>query len=224
MQPYLFPYVGYFQVLNAVDQYIVYDNVQYIKGGWINRNNILIGGNKTLFTISLRDASPNKLINQIDIQDDFKKFLKTIGMAYSRAPHKEPVMELLTRICAYEDKNLARFAKNSLQQVADYLGITTQILFASDLEKERQLTAQDEVIALCKMVDADRYINAIGGEELYDKEAFAKQGIELCFLQTQPISYKQLGGEFVSNLSIIDLLMFNSVEEMQTILNKYILV
>lgn len=224
MQPYLFPYLGYFQTMDAVDEYVFYDDVNFIKGGWINRNNILIGKQKTMFTIALRDASPNKLINEIEIQDDFHKFLKTVRMAYSSAPYKTEVMELLERICAFADKNLARFTCNSLQEIARYCGIETKFLYSSDLNKDVNLKGQDKVLAICKELGADEYINAIGGQELYDKPTFREHGIELFFLKSELLPYKQSGGEFVPYLSVIDVMMRNSPQEIKQMLQKYELV
>jgi hypothetical protein len=224
MQPYAFAYLGYFQVLAAVDEYIVYDDVNYIKGGWINRNNILIGGQKILFTISLADASPNKLINEIYIQDDFVKLSKTIEMAYSKAPYKIETIALLQKIFSYPDKNLARFIGNSLRLIAEYLHIDTEIRYSSQLNKDTKLHAQDKVLAICKELQADRYINAIGGQELYSKQAFAEQGMELAFLESDLPPYYQLSKEFIPALSIIDVLMFNSVPQVQEMLKRYTLI
>lgn len=225
MQPYLFPYFGYFQMMKVVDEYVIYDDVQYIKGGWINRNNILIGSNKTLFTIILGGGgSPNKPINEMEIKDDFTKFLKTISMAYSRAPYKEPVYNLICKICAYEDKNLARFIGNSFKEITHYLGLQTKYIYSSDLKKNNQLKAQDKVIAICEELVADVYINAIGGQGLYDRETFKNHDIELKFLKTPLIQYKQFGGEFVPWLSIIDVMMFNSPEEINKMMDNYELI
>lgn len=224
MQPYLFPYIGYFQLLNAVDEYVIYDDVQYIKGGWINRNNLLIGGQKVLFTFQLNDASPNKLINEIEIKSDFTKFLKTVQMAYSKAPYKTPVCELLERICAYDDKNLARFIGNSIMEIAQYLSIDTKIIYSSELEKDNHLAAQDKIIAICQKLDADVYINAIGGRELYNKKTFTNNDIDLKFLQPNLQPYKQLKNDFIPGLSIIDVLMFNSSEEIKEMMNCYELI
>jgi WbqC-like protein family len=224
LQPYLFPYLGYFQLIHAVDTCVLYDDVQYIKGGWINRNNILIGGQKILFTIPLHGASPNKLISEIDIQDDFSKFLKTVGMAYSRAPYSQPVTELLQKICAYEDKNLARFTGNSLQEIVAYIGIGTKFIYSSKIPKDASPDAQGKVIAVSKALGCDMYINPIGGQELYAREVFRQQGIELLFLKTHFQEYRQLGKVFVPGLSIIDIMMFNSPEEIQQMLSDYELV
>jgi len=224
MQPYIFPYIGYFQTIKAVDKYVIYDDVQFIKGGWINRNNILIGGEKVMFTISLIDASPNKLINQIEIKDDCKKFLKTIAMAYSKAPHRDAVYPLIERICGFPDRNLARFAGNSIIQIASYLNINTNIVYSSSLTKDGSLKSAEKVIAICKELGCSMYINAIGGQELYDKKAFKENGIDLMFIKTKYVEYKQTKVQFVPFLSIIDILMFNSIEETNFLLDKYELI
>lgn len=224
MQPYLFPYIGYFQLINAVDAYVIYDDVQYIKGGWINRNNILMQGDRKLFSIGLHEASPNKLINEISINDDFVKFEKTLSMVYSKAPYSGPALEVIRRIIGYEDRNLAHFSYNSLKEINAYLGITTKLVYSSDLHKDVALRAQDKVLAICKELGATTYLNAIGGQELYSRDAFAAQGITLQFLKTQPIEYKQYANEFVPWLSIIDVMMFNSPEEIKKLLDAYELI
>jgi len=224
MQPYLFPYLGYFQLIKAVDEYVIYDDIQFIKGGWINRNNILVQDKPNLFTIGLVQASPNKLINEISYHDEFGKLQKTLAMAYARAPHKDAVMNLIERVLTYPDKNLAHFNGNSIQQIATYLGLNTKFIYSSSLSKDNALKAQDKVIAICKELGAEQYLNAIGGKELYDPRDFANNGIELKFLQTKPIVYKQLKDEYVPGLSIIDVMMFNSVEEIAVLLEKYVLI
>lgn len=224
MQPYLFPYIGYFQLIHAVDQFVIYDDVNHIVRGWINRNNILVNGEKQLFSISLLGASSNKRINEIDILDDFEKFEKTMALAYAKAPHKEQVLALIADICSYPGRNLAQFIGNSLKKITDYLGIETEFLYSSSLKKDNSLRGQDKIIAICKERRASTYINAIGGMELYDKAAFETSGIELKFIKSLPITYKQFDNEFVPNLSIIDVMMFNSPEEIRTMLANYELI
>jgi len=220
MQPYLFPYIGYFQLLGVVDNYVVYDDVGYIKGGWINRNNILMNGGRRLLSVSLAHASPNKRINEIDILDDFIGFRKTIFHAYAKAPHLKPVMKLLEEICAFEDKNLARFAVHSLTKIANYLEIDTKLTVSSQLNKNSSLRAQDKVLHICELLGSDMYVNAIGGRGLYRREDFEIRGIDLKFLQTNDLQYVQFGGDFVSNLSIIDVMMFNDLKSIKIMLNN----
>ena len=224
MQPYFFPYLGYWQLLANVDKYVVYDDVTYIKGGWINRNNFLINGQKNLLTMQLEKASSYTLIKDIAIKDDFVKFLKTIEMGYKKAPFFEDSFRLLKDICQCPEKKLGQFLFNSHIKICEYLGIDTELILSSSFEKHTELKGKDKVISICKQLGADEYINAIGGQELYDKKEFAENGIKLNFLQANLREYRQLKNEFVAGLSIIDIMMFNSKEEIKEMLNDFILV
>lgn len=224
MQPYFFPYLGYWQLLANVDKYVVYDDVTYIKGGWINRNNFLINGQKNLLTMRLEKASSYTLIKDIAIKDDFVKFLKTIEMGYKKAPFFEDIFRLLKDICQCPDKKLGQFLFNSHIKICEYLGIDTELILSSSFDKHTELKGKDKVISICKQLGADEYINAIGGQELYDKKEFAENGIRLNFLQTNLREYRQLKNEFVAGLSIIDIMMFNSKEEIKEMLNDFKLV
>lgn len=224
MQPYFFPYLGYWQLLANVDKYVVYDDVTYIKGGWINRNNFLINGQKNLLTMQLEKANSYTLIKDIAIKDDFVKFLKTIEMGYKKAPFFEDIFRLLKDICQCPDKKLGQFLFNSHIKICEYLGIDTELILSSSFDKHTELKGKDKVISICKQLGADEYINAIGGQELYDKKEFAENGIRLNFLQANLREYRQLKNEFVAGLSIIDIMMFNSKEEIKEMLNDFNLV
>jgi hypothetical protein len=224
MQPYFFPYLGYFSLIKSVDQHVIYDDVQFIKGGWINRNYVLINRQKSLFSIRLSKAGANRLINEIEIIDDFLKFQKMLRMAYGKAPYKKPVLDLVARICAYQNKNLAAFVGNSLREIVAYLNIRSPLVFSSLIKKGNAKTAQDKVIAICRELQATIYINSIGGQSLYDGASFSRQGIELQFIQAKPVTYMQFGKAFVPNLSIIDALMFNSVENVRAMLDAFELI
>lgn len=221
MQPYLFPYLGYFQLIKLVDEYVVYDDVQFIKGGWINRNNILLNGERKLLSVRLRGASPNKRINEIEIADDFTRFVQTLEMAYAGAPYQADVMALIERIVAHEDRNLARFAEHSLRCTAEHLGLDTVFTVSSDLRKDDALRGQEKVLAICRELSADRYVNAIGGRELYHQADFSREGVELRFLRPTPSPYVQFRNDFVAGLSIIDVLMFNAPERVDEMLDQY---
>lgn len=223
MQPYFMPYIGYWQLMAAVDTYVVYDDVNYIKGGWVARNNILLNGQKHMFTITLNGASPNKLFNEITIKDDFKKFSRLIESAYRKAPYYADVSALLNKIYNYGDKSLGTFMMNSFQVVLDYLEIDTKLILSSTIEKDNSLRGKDKVKHICHLLGADTYYNAIGGQELYDKNDFRVDGINLQFVQTNLTPYAQLGNEFVPGLSLIDILMFNSPMETKKMLNAYTL-
>jgi len=227
MQPYLFPYIGYWQLINAVEKYIIYDDVNYIKGGWINRNRILIAGQPCCFTLKLQKATQNKLINEHTILDDVehrRKMLLTLKHAYTGATYFRTVYPMLEKIILHDQNNLAQFLFFSIKTICEYLGINTEILVSSNIEKDNSLKAQEKVIAICKTMEATNYINAIGGQSLYSCAAFAEENIKLNFLQTKNCSYKQFDNEFVPNLSIIDVMMFNSTQEIRRLLGEYDLI
>jgi len=223
MQPYFLPYIGYWQLINAVDKYVIYDDVQFIKGGWINRNCILLNGQKQLINLLLSGASPNKLILEIKVQEKQDKLIRTIELNYKKAPMFESVFPLFLEIVMYPDKNLARYVGNSIVEISKYLSIKTEFLYSSTLNKNNELKSQERVLNICKLLNADKYINAIGGTELYMKEEFSSNNIELSFLQTKIEPYIQFKNEFVPYLSILDIMMFNSKEDIKLLLDKYVL-
>ena len=226
MQPYFFPYIGYWQLIAAVDRYVVYDDVAYIKGGWINRNNILINGAASLITLPLEKVSSYKNINEINITTDkvqIKKCLKSLMLAYSKAPYFSDVMPIIESVFASTD-NIARFNYNAIEKIKEYLGLQTEIILSSNLEKNNELKAQDKVIHINKLLKSDMYINAIGGMDLYSRDDFRKHDIGLKFLKTGEIMYKQFKDGFVPNLSIIDVLMFNGKSRVLELLQQYVLI
>jgi len=227
MQPYFFPYIGYWQLINAVDSFVIYDDVNYIKGGWINKNNILLDEASHPISLSLNQASSFKKINEINILNDKikkRKLLACINSAYLRSPHYKEVFPLIKDIINFDNDNLALFLKNQIKTICDYLDIKTKILISSKIEKDNSLKAQDKVIEICKKSDATQYINAIGGMNLYSKNDFEKKGIKLNFIKSNNIKYKQFENEFVPWLSIIDVMMFNSPQEIREMLDDYELI
>lgn len=228
MQPYFLPYIGYFQLLNAVDKYVIYDNIQYTKKGWINRNRILQNGKDLLISIPLEKDS-----DYLDVKDryvskgfDRKKLLNQIRESYRKAPYFDEVMPMMEDIINFEGENLFQYIYNSVQRICAYFDINTntEIVISSSLSIDHSLKGQDKVLAICKELQATDYINAIGGQELYNKEDFKKENIGLHFLSTNPIEYKQFKNEFVPWLSILDVMMFNSVGEIGEMLVNYKLV
>lgn len=224
MQPYFMPYIGYFQTMAAVDTYVVYDDVQYIKGGWVSHNYLLVGGKKQMFSIQLRGASPNKLFNEVEIGDNFKKLTHMLQLNYCKVPFYAEVMPVLQEIFSYEDRNLARFLWNSYRKLFEFLEIGTDIILSSSIEKDNSLRGKVKVLAICHALGADTYLNAIGGQELYDKAEFAANGVELHFVKTEDFEYQQSGAGFEPGLSFIDVLMFNGKEGTRKLLEKYTLV
>lgn len=229
MQPYVFPYLGYFQLINTVDKFVVYDDVTYIKGGWINRNKILIGGKENLFTIPLSGASSNKeikelLLNETNFPKWKSKFLKSLNQSYASAPHFDKAYPIVEEILNSSTNSISVLAYNSLKHICDYLDIKTEFVKSSAIYKNDNLSGIDRVLDICSIENSKHYINPIGGRILYDKRRFIEQGILLNFIKTDDIVYPQFNNKFVKNLSIIDILMFNSVEQIRQHLQKHELV
>jgi hypothetical protein len=218
MQPYFLPYIGYFQLIQAVDQFIVYDNIQYTKKGWINRNRFLQNGKDVLLSVPLKKDSDLLDIKDREISADFKKdkLLNQIREAYRRAPYFAQTFPLVEQIVQYRDNNLFRFLHHSIVKTCEYLGITTEIRISSGISINHSLKSQEKVLALCKAVGASTYVNAIGGLELYSKETFREKGIDLKFIKSKPFEYAQFSAPFVPWLSIIDVIMFNPLDKAQT--------
>jgi len=217
MQPYFFPYIGYFQLMAAVDMFIVYDNIKYTKKGWINRNRMLQNGKDIMFSLPLKGDSDALDIRDRELATDFNrdKLLNQFKAAYRPAPYFAQTFPLVEEIVRYHDTNLFRFLHHSIVKTCEHLGITTEIRISSDFAVDHDLRSQDKVLALCQAAGGSTYINAIGGMDLYSRETFLGKGIELKFLQSKPFEYPQFGNEFVPWLSILDVMMSISVEAIQ---------
>jgi hypothetical protein len=226
MQPYFLPYIGYFQLIGAVDLFIVYDNIKYTKKGWINRNRFLQDGKDAVFSVPLKRQSDSLDIREREISADFdkKKFLNRIREAYRRAPYFEPTFSFVERIVLEQELNLFKFILNAVRQTCEYLTIRTDIVVSSSLPIDHSLPGQARVLALCEHVGADVYMNAVGGQDLYSKSEFEVHGIVLKFLKAKPFEYKQLNNPFVPWLSILDVLMFNSRGAIKERLSDYELI
>ncbi len=223
-QPYLFPYIGYWQLMSLSDVYVISDSMQYIKKGYVNRNNILVDNKRHLITLEVIGAKSKKQINEVEVGSNRKKILNSIFHAYKKAPYFETIFPMIEKILLYEERNLAKFLGNSIETIASYLDIKPKFIYLSELQGDTPLRAQARTIDICKRVNADHYVNAIGGQNLYNKKDFEKEEIRLNFLKTGDIEYKQFGNQFIPNLSIIDIMMFNSREEIKTMLQEYILI
>lgn len=227
MQPYFFPYLGYWQLINAVDKFVIYDDVNFIKKGFINRNNILLNNNSYLFTIPLEKISQNKLIKDINLIFDKKSrenFLKTIMLAYQKAPMYSQIFPLFEKIIMEETNDLTEYINFSITEIDKFLDIKTKLYLSSNINKDNTLHGKNKIIDICKNLQATQYINAIGGQKLYSKEDFLKNGIQLNFIKMNDIKYKQFNDKFVPNLSIIDVMMFNSKDKIKEMLNNYTLI
>lgn len=222
MQPYFLPYIGYWQLLAAVDRFVIYDNIQFTKSGWINRNRFLRNGADAYFTVPIKHAS-----DYLDVADrevaaafDRRKMLRGLAAAYQRAPQFAEVMPLVTRIVESPLTNLFEYVHHSLCEMARFLEIRTPVVVSSSIAIDHTLTRQEKVLAICRATGAARYINPIGGLDLYSGAAFAAAGIELAFLRPRPRQYSQFGAAFVPNLSILDVVMFNPKDVVREMLRE----
>lgn len=215
MQPYFCPYIGYFQLVAAVDLFIFYDDVAYIKGGWINRNKIISGNKEYLFTIPLADASSFKLIKDTEVNwkvKDIPKLLSNVKMSYARAPFYKEVFPIVEDIFSRKQETISQMAIDSVVAFSQYLGITTQFKVSSQEGYARTDDRLQNLVNILNAEKSDHYINPIGGMELYTKEAFAQHGITLNFIKGQ------------GSLSIIDVCMNRSVDEIKETLGNYTLI
>lgn len=221
MQPYVFPYLGYYQLAFHSDKFVFYDNVNFIKGGFINRNYILSQGRSQLFTLPVENASSFTKINQLSFAKNRAKVIRSIEQSYSKAPYVNDVMPIIKAVLGSEENNVAALGRMSIQAVFNYLSLELDQCLASNLDYDCDASAAEKLYSLCALFNADKYCNLAGGKVLYDKQEFAKHNIELSFLEMDQVNYPQGKNEFVPQLSMIDLLMWQPVDEVVRLLNKY---
>jgi len=225
MQPYFFPYIGYFQLMANVDQFVIYDNIKFTKKGWINRNRILVNGKDDFISLPLKKDSDYLNVNQRYIADSFEtdrlKLKRKIEGAYRKAPFFREIFSLVSDIIDCEDRNLFSYIFNSIKVLNNYLNIDVPIIKSSNLDIDiERFEGQDKVLKICQSLKASTYINPIGGKQLYEREAFKEISTELLFIKSLDFEYQQFGNEFIPWLSIIDVLMFNEKDKVQDALNN----
>lgn len=227
MQPYFLPYIGYFQLINAVDVFVVYDNIEYTKKGWINRNRILVNGKDEFITLPLKRDSDYLHINQRcladSIEQDKQKILRKIKEHYRKAPNFQEAFALTEEIFNYNSTNLFEFVYNSIKVICNYLDISTKFIVSTTIDINHNLKSEEKVLAICKYYGADIYINTIGGSSLYAMLNFKSANIELQFIRSNEVVYKQYDKEFLPWLSILDVIIFNDRNNVKTYLNQYTL-
>ena len=236
MQPYFFPYLGYFQLINAVDLFLLYDDVQYMKGGWINRNRILQNGAPAWFSMPVRHAHFKLPISARTYCDPIKNgsaLLSTLHTAYRKAPCFRCGIQLAEAILACGDESVVGYNHAALLKICAYIGICTPIALTSNAKLDQTFNAEHRVLELCKHTHATQYINAAGGRYLYSSQLFSVNNIELSFIEmdhnieysqsmTMPIDkdFAQIPA-FIPNLSILDLIMFSSQSDLLKLIQKY---
>lgn len=220
MQPYIFPYIGYYQLVYSSDIFILYDDVSFIKQSYINRNNILANGKALRFTLPVLGASSNVLIENLEYSNS-KKIVRTIAQAYAKAPYFNDVFPMIESVFNQENRNITHINSLSIQVVFEYLNINKKMLIASQIDYDRTKERADRLIEFSKIYGCDHYINSPGGKALYDKSYFAKQNVKLNFIETKIQPYTQNADEFVPYLSMIDILMNCSKIDITKMLNSY---
>lgn len=221
MQPYLFPWIGYFQLIAQADVFVLYDDASYIKQGYINRNALLSAGQVQRFTLPVPGASSNKRIGDLAFDTQVEKLLKTLRQNYLHAPAFQNVMPLIEDVLLHSDRDITASCQRAIENILGYLGLTRRLIRSSALDYDRTENAENKVIGMCKALGGDIYVNSTGGRHLYSAPAFAAQGITLRFLQANNVAYDQGTPEFVPNLSIIDVLMHCTPAAVRQALDHY---
>jgi hypothetical protein len=228
MQPYIFPYLGYFQLIDAVDVFVFYDDVNYIKRGWVNRNNLLVNGQKRLFTIPVTKGSQNRLINEIELAIDQRwvdQFLKTLEHNYKKAEEYVAVREIVEDLFNKKYNSISELAIESIKSVCDYLEVKTEFKVSSEKhENTNGLEKANRLIEISKIESKINYVNPAGGKSIYAKENFKESEINLFFIENELTEYPQFKNDFVGGLSILDVLMFNSKDIVKEKLKEYKLI
>jgi hypothetical protein len=224
MQPYFFPYIGYFQLIAASDVFVLHDDVQYIKGGWVNRNRILLNGESRMITFPVQKAAYELPINAryyVEDNQARKDIINLIKQGYAKAPCYRQVFPMIEELMLFGDTNVARFNENLVRRIAESLGLACKIITSSSMIKDDRLAGELRVLDICRRLDATDYTNPVGGTDLYHQEAFRECGITLRFLEARNERYEQRCDTWVPFLSVLDVLMFNSIEEIGQLLTKY---
>lgn len=226
MQPYVYPYIGYFHLIQSASEIVFYDDVNYIKQGWINRNRILSGNRDFMFTIPVADASQNRLIKDVvpllDSGRWREKFIRQLHQSYGRAPHFAQAIDCVMEPLKNSHASIADLAIDSIRAVYDYLDLKLNYLRSSECCADtKNLPRADRLISITKNLGYSRYVNSPGGVDLYDRQYFLSAGVELSFLSSKSIYYEQGRKEFVPNLSIIDVLMFNDKKTIRSMLSEF---
>jgi hypothetical protein len=230
MQPYFFPYIGYFQLVARSDLFVFYDDVQFARNsrsGWMNRNAVLLNGAPHWLTYPISKGHQLELIRERRYRaadEDRQKVRNLLTSAYRRAPNFAPVFALVEEILEFPDVRVGAFNANLVERLAQYLGLTTRFMSSSDLAYDRERKGPERILAICEALGARAYVNAIGGMELYDPVLFEARGVELRFLRPAVRPYRQFGEGFVPNLSIIDVLMFCPADEVRAMLAEHELI
>lgn len=231
MQPYVFPHIGYMNLVNASDNFVFYDDVNFIKRGWINRNRIMLMGEPYRFSIPLKRQSQNVLIKDTEVTNLTKfadKFLEQLNLSYKKSPYKDVVLDYVKEVLDGRHVSISEVAIASVELFFRYLGVSKSFHYSSDeFAATRGLEKAERLIKITKLLQSNDYINAIGGTTLYEKEFFSSRGVRLLFVKPTMKPYEHcnaIASNFNAGLSIIDLMMNLSIEEIRMNLDSFELV
>ena len=224
MQPYLFPYLGYVQLMQAVDEFVFFDTAQFIRRGWIHRNRIVLNGKAHTFTVPVTKCARETLIQDVLWSADPSvrtKLLQTIKQAYKDAPYVEAVLPWVERTLRSTESSVAKLIEMHFIDLYQYLGLEVNFYLASGRMWTEASGSSQRILSMCQDLNATCYINPINGRHLYASEDFAMRGVELQFLEMDVVEYSQIGTGFVSHLSMIDVLMMNAPSVVLNLLQNY---
>lgn len=215
MQPYLFPYIGYYQLAAQSDRFVFSNDLKFINRGWINRNRLRVNNEPWLFTVPVHRESKNGMIDEAEVQLDqrfMRRLIRTMKQFYARAPHLEAVTALCVSVFSDPPATIDQLASRSVCRVMDYLGLPFDHCDAKNRYGNETLKGEARVIDIVKQERGTRYLNLPGGRELYDEARFAAAGLELAFIEPVNEPYRQAGEPFMPYLSILDVLLWNDRE------------
>lgn len=222
MQPYFFPYIGYYQLVNSVDEFVFFDDVNFIKKGYIHRNTICSQQAPLNFTLPVKNISQNRKINEHFYVKNFEKFKNSIYLSYKKTPFFAEIFNLIENILSTDNLNVAELNSKTITSVFEYLDIQKKFSFASTLSIPKEEKGQNRIISICKKKSCSTYHNPIGAKDLdlYDSLYFSKNNIELRFIRKN-IIHTHLQN---NNFSMIDILTNNHPDEIKACLSEYKLV
>lgn len=218
MQPYLFPYVGYYQMASMVDDFVFLDDARFIVRGFVNRNSILRNEEVHRFTVPVRDASQNRAINDHEYLDRGASLLALLQGAYRNAPHLHAASALVEQIFNEGAGNVAATNALSIRRVLEYAGLDRRWHFSSEVLAHGQFKGVHWISEISRRLSATRYLNLPGGRSLYDPVAFEASGLTLEFVEPVFVPYPQDSSTFVPGLSILDALMWCEPTEIAAML------
>ncbi|MEK4129141.1 WbqC family protein [Solibacillus sp. FSL W8-0474] len=226
MQPYFFPYIGYFSLMQEADQFIIFDTVQFQRKSWMVRNCILnLNGGSSYIHLPVKKAPLSSCIKDIYVDDeiDWKEKLFNQLQIYKKAPYFTETIKVLEKALNSNYKTLTDINKNLLVEISNYLNLKCKISVFSEMELdiEEVYTADEWALNISKKLNATEYINAPGGVCFFDREKYENNNIKLKFIKNKLNPYKQFHLDFVPGLSIIDVIMFNSINKIHEMLVNY---